>query len=255
MGAHVLQQDEVVIVTGSSRGIGAVLAKRLAETGRRVVINCARSRVEAEGVVAEITDKVGVDRAILVTADVSQRSEVQRMFDSVMAKFGKVDVLINNAGLNLDGPLDKMDDDQWNRVLSTNLTGPFICAQEFVRRHVGHGGRIVNIAAATGITGRKNGANYCSAKAGLITLGKCMAQELAPRISVNTVTPGFINTEEVMDRFNLNDPATHRSMVAGIPMARLGTPEDIFQAVLFLLGSASYMTGQNLFVNGGDFMH
>jgi NAD(P)-dependent dehydrogenase (short-subunit alcohol dehydrogenase family) len=251
-----MNKDQVVLVTGSSRGIGAVMAKRLAESGRRVVINCSRSEPEALEVLDEITRQAaGAERAMMVRADVCQRAEVEGMFDEVIDRFGGVDVLINNAGLNLDGPFLEMNDEEWDRVISTNLTGPFVCSQTFAHRHTGHGGHIVNLAAATGITGRGNGANYCSAKAGLITLTKCLAIELAPSIQVNTVTPGFINTEEVMTRFNLNDPDTHAALVGEIPMGRLGTPEDIYRAVDYLIGQASFVTGQNIFVNGGDFRH
>lgn len=139
-------------------------------------------------------------------------------------------------------------------MLRTVLTGTFHCSQEFAARYRGDAGHIINIAASTGIKGRKNGANYCSAKAGVITLTKCLAMELAPRICVNCVVPGYHDTEEVMTRFNLRDPAGYRKVVDTIPMGRLGTAEDLFRAVRFLVEEASYITGQNFFVNGGHFM-
>lgn len=247
-------ERQVALVTGSSRGIGASIAQHLASTGRRVIINCHRSQQEAETVADGIAAMTSPDQVMLAMADVSQRCEVEEMFDNAISRFGRVDVLINNAGVNLDGPFLSMGDEQWQSVLATNLSAPFVCSQVFTRRLEGRNGHIVNIAAATGITGRRNGANYCSSKAGLITLTKCLAMELAPQICVNTVTPGFINTAEVMDRFNLDDPATLEAKQATIPMARLGTPDDICRAVEFLIGPAQYMTGQNLFVNGGEYM-
>lgn len=135
------------------------------------------------------------------------------------------------------------------------LTGTFHCCQEFAARYRGESGHIINIGASTGIRGRKNGANYCAAKAGVINLTRCLAMELAPRICVNCVVPGYHDTEEVMTRYNLRDPVGYSKVVDTIPMGRLGTVEDLFRTVRFLVEDATYITGQNLFVNGGHFMH
>jgi acetoacetyl-CoA reductase/3-oxoacyl-[acyl-carrier protein] reductase len=177
------------------------------------------------------------------------------MFAQAVAQFGRVDALVNNAGLNLDGPFRTMTDEQWERVLATNLTGPFLCAQEFARRFRGEVGHIVNISAATAVHGRVNGANYCSSKAGVIALTKCLALELAPAIRVNCVFPGRVRTEEVLTRLNLRDPATYEASVKAIPLGRLGEPEDIYRIIRFLIEESDYITGQNFFVNGGLFMH
>ncbi len=247
--------NKTVLITGSSRGIGASLGIHLAQAGYRVVINYASSAEQAHSVIETITQKVGPNRAICIQADVSRRDDVQWMFDQIQAQFGQVDVLINNAGINIDGPFLEMSDEQWSRVTGTILNGTFICSQEFARRYEGSEGQIVNMGATTGFRGRKNGANYCSARAGVNVLTKCMALELAPHIRVNCVVPGYIDTEELMTRYNLSDPERRQQIESTIPLGRLGTPDDICKTVLFLIRDAEYITGQNFFVNGGYFMY
>jgi acetoacetyl-CoA reductase/3-oxoacyl-[acyl-carrier protein] reductase len=165
-----------------------------------------------------------------------------------------VDVLINNAGLNLDGPFLEMAESEWRRVLDTVLTGSFFCSQEFARRFSGEEGHIISIGAVPAIHGRKNGANYCSARAGVMTLTRCLALELAPRIRVNCVTPGWISTEEVMERYGLRQPDSFARAVATVPLGRLGTPDDVAAVIRFLVEEAGYVTGQNFFVDGGKLM-
>lgn len=249
-----MSEERVILVTGSSRGIGATLVSEFAREGFRVVLNYAQSQAEAEGLYREMLGQYGAHRVLLRQADVGKRSEVRAMFDAVAERFGRVDVLVNNAGLNIDGPFLAMTDEQWSRVIATNLTGTFICAQEFALRFRGEVGHIINFGAATGLRGRKNGVNYCSAKAGVITLTKCLALELAPKIRVNCILPGTMNTEEVMTRYSLYDPSNLERRLSTIPMGRLGTTEDVYRVVRFLVKDADYITGQNFFVNGGDFM-
>ena len=243
-------EERVIVVTGSSRGIGATLVSRFAEEGFRVVLNYAHSEREADSVFAELRHAHG-DRVLKCKADVGKRPEVRRMFDATLQHFGRVDVLVNNAGLNMDGPFLGMTDEQWDRVVTTNLTGPFICSQEFALRYAGSAGHIINFSAATAIRGRKNGVNYCSTKAGVIALTKCLALELAPRICVNCIFPGTMTTEEVVTRYNLNDPATRERTIQTIPLGRLGSTDDVYRMVRFLVQDAAYITGQNFFVNGG----
>ncbi len=245
-------EHKTILVTGGSRGIGEELVRGFAAQGHRVVLNYSRSGTEAEHVVQSLANEPG--DVMCVQANVAQRESVRRMFDTVAERWGMVDVLINNAGINLDGPFLTMTDDQWQQVQDVVLTGPFICAQEYAKRYQGSRGHIVNMGAATALHGRKNGANYCSAKAGVISLTKCLALELAPTIAVNCVVPGFMETEEVMERFHLHDPAKRREMEARIPDGRLGTVKDIFRMTSFLVNEATYVTGQNLFVNGGQYM-
>ena len=180
--------------------------------------------------------------------------DVSPMFDQD-CPLQKDRVLINTAGLNIDKPFLEITDKDWSTVLGTILTGTFICSQEFARRYQGEAGHIITIGAVTALRGRKNGANYCSARAGVLTLTKCMALELAPRIRVNCVTPGYINTEEVMERYKLDEQENLERALSGIPMSRLGKTEDVFQIVDFLVNTTSYVTGQNYFVDGGSYMH
>lgn len=250
-----MKKTRVILVTGSSRGIGAGLVKDFSGKDFRVVINYAKSSEEAEKLYQEtlhITDQDGV---MLLKADVAKRTEVRDMFDRIMANYGRVDVLVNNAGINLDGPFLEMSDEQWQQVIDTNLTGTFICSQEFAFNFKGEIGHIINIGAPTGIRGRKNGCNYCSAKAGVINLTKCLALELAPKIRVNCILPGLIETEEVMTRFNLYHKENYDAAISRIPMGRLGTTNDICRVAEFLIGNSAYITGQNFFVNGGTFMY
>ena len=248
-------ERKVVLVTGSSRGIGAALARGFAGKGERVVINYLKSKKAARALGEELNAGHGPGAALVLQADVSRRSDVRRMFDAVVARFGGVDVLVNTAGLNLDRPFLEMTDKDWATVLGTILTGTFLCCQEFARRYRGEAGSIVNIGAVTALRGRRNGANYCSARAGVLTLTKCLALELSPKIRVNCVTPGYINTDEVMERYHLHEQESLERALGDIPMSRLGTTDDVFQVVDFIVNTAGYVTGQNYFVDGGSYMH
>jgi NAD(P)-dependent dehydrogenase (short-subunit alcohol dehydrogenase family) len=250
-----VEQSKVILVTGASRGIGAGLVKNFAKKNFRVVINYSKSDEEAVQLYREIASGVGRNSLMLMKADVSKRTAVKDMFNTIIANYGRVDVLINNAGINFDGPFLEMTDEQWQRVIDTNLTGTFICAQEFALHFTGEVGHIINIGASTGFRGRKNGCNYCSSKAGVINLTKCLALELAPRIRVNCIIPGFIETAEVMKRCDLYRKENYDAAVSSIPMARMGTADDVFNMADFIIENSTYITGQNLFVNGGDFMY
>ena len=250
-----MSDRKVALITGAARGIGAVLAAGFADAGYRVVIHYRTSEAQARAVHEQLTTRHGTDTAMVVQADVSDRAGVCRMFDAARERFGGVDVLVNNAGLNKDGPFLDMSDEDWRLVLDAVLTGTFICSQEYARRYTGPEGHIVNLGATTGVSGRKNGANYCSAKAGVLTLTKCLALELAPRIRVNCVTPGHVKTEELVERFGLDRPENLERALGAIPLGRLGRPEEVCQVVLFLVGQSGYVTGQNFIVDGGMYMH
>jgi NAD(P)-dependent dehydrogenase (short-subunit alcohol dehydrogenase family) len=226
-----------------------------ADAGYRVVIHYLTSEAQARVVHEQVTTRHGDDAAFVAQADVADRSGVCRLFDEAHERFGGVDVLINNAGINKDGPFLDMSDADWRAVLDSVLTGTFICSQEYARRYTGQEGHIVNLGATTGVSGRKNGANYCSAKAGVLTLTKCLALELAPRIKVNCVTPGHVRTEELVERFGLERPENLERALRAIPLGRLGRPEEVCQLVLFLVRQSGYVTGQNFIVDGGIFMH
>jgi 3-oxoacyl-[acyl-carrier protein] reductase len=245
---------KVVLVTGSSRGIGRCLVESFAAAGCRVIVNYSKSKEEAEAVYSGITEKYGMDSALLVQADVGNRAAVDHMFDAIEEKFGRCDVLINNAGINRDVSFLEMTVDQWQMVIRTILDGAFNCSQEFSRRFKGTTGHIVNIGAVTAISGRKNGANYCAARAGILNFTRCLALELAPKIRVNTVTPGVIGTDEVIERRGLHQKENKDRYLSMIPMGRIGTPEDIFNAVNYLVNDSTYITGQNIMVDGGFLM-
>ena len=193
------EEKKVVLITGSSRGIGAGLARSFAEKGYAVAINYLKSE-QAAGRARRKASMPALERILPWQSGRMSgcRSDVSQMFDQVIARFKRIDVLVNTAGLNIDKPFLEMTDEDWSTVLGTILTGTFICSQEFARRYQGEAGHIITIGAVTALRGRKNGANYCSARAGILTLTKCLALELAPRIRVNCVTPGYINTAEVI---------------------------------------------------------
>lgn len=251
-----MTDGKVVLITGSSRGLGAGFARHLAIRGFKIIINYVSSEAEAEQLYQDISQQVGQENLLKIQANVSNRQAVKSMFDTIVKEFGKVDVLINNAGINIDKPFLELSDDDWNTVINTNLTGTFFCSQEFACRFAGdEPGHIINLGAITGIRGRKNGANYCSSKAGILTLTKCLALELAPQIIVNCVLPGHMGTEEVMSRYNLHDPESYDKIVGTIPSGRIGTVEDVCEVVDFIIDKAKYSTGQNFFVDGGLLMH
>ncbi|MCL2465867.1 MAG: 3-oxoacyl-ACP reductase FabG [Micrococcales bacterium] len=243
--------EKVVLITGSSRGLGAHAALRFAENGYRVVVNHSRSKAEADALVTKIGAEVHGGSALACQADVADREQVREMFDSVYDQFGRCDVLINMAGTNRDGPFASMEDADWHRVLDTILTGTFLCCQEYVARYQGECGRIVNIGAVSALKGRKNGINYCTARAGVLSFSRCLALELSPRVQVNTVTPGYIATDEVLTRHALHIKENLERAVGTVPEGRLGTPEDVFKALYFLVNDSSYITGQNIMVDGG----
>lgn len=244
----------VALVTGASRGIGRGVAVAFAAHGARVVVNHSKSSEQAEEVVQDIRRNGG--EAIAIQADVSRRSEVKAMVDQILETYGRIDILMNNAGVAVDLPIDQMTDEAWDTVIDVNLRGTFLCSQlvapVMLRQKRG---KIITVSAATALRGRKNGANYCAAKAGVLALTKCLALELAPYVQVNSLLPGFTTTQEIIERFRLNDETERRRLLDTIPMQRFAEVEDIAKGALFLASDASdYMTGQMLCINGGSYM-
>ena len=176
------------------------------------------------------------------------------MFDGAIEKFGRVDILINLAGINRDAPFSEITDDMWDSVIAAHLKGHFICGQEYVAHNSDREGVIINIGAACGQIGRKNGANFCSAKGAIFALTKCMALELAPRIRVNCLVPGSVKTREVIDRYFLETDEGLQKELATLPMGRLGEFEDIIHIVKSMI-NAKFTTGANFYANGGQYMH
>jgi NAD(P)-dependent dehydrogenase (short-subunit alcohol dehydrogenase family) len=249
-----MQISKTILITGGLSDIGRVVAQTFAREGYAVALNYRHDPHEAEAFTSSLIQDWKAPHAIACQGDIRSRKETAKLFDRVYEAFGKLDVLINNAGINRDKAFIEMSDDEWDTVISTILTGTFLCSHEFARRYEGTTGNIINMGAVTAIKGRKNGANYCSARAGVLALTKCMALELAPNIRVNTVTPGRIDTKELRARYGFDEAHNRSRYEQDIPLARMGKPEDIATMMLFLVESGKYITGQNFFVDGGLFM-
>ena len=238
---------EVALVTGASRGIGAAIAATLAAAGA-TVIGTATSQGGADGISAALGDK---GRGVVL--DISDDESVQAALKDIQDKEGAPTILVNNAGITRDNLLMRMKADEWDDVISTNLTGSFRVCKGCLRGMMkAKKGRIINIASVIGITGNAGQANYAAAKAGLIGFSKSLAREIGSRnITVNVVAPGFIDTD--MTRILPEDQKT--AMLSQIPLSRLGEGEDIANAVLYLASpGGSYVTGETLHVNGGMLM-
>ncbi|MGM0454541.1 MAG: 3-oxoacyl-[acyl-carrier-protein] reductase [Cyanobacteriota bacterium] len=241
--------ENVAIVTGGSRGIGRATALALASEGANVVVNYASSSAAAEEVVAEI-QAMGSE-AIAVKADVSQEDEANALIQAATDTWGRVDVLVNNAGITRDTLLMRMKPADWQAVINLNLTGVFLCTRAVTKLMLKQkSGRIINIASVAGQMGNPGQANYSAAKAGVIGFTKTVAKELASRgITVNAVAPGFIATDMTHD-------IKADEILKFIPLARFGEATEVAGLIRFLAAdpAAAYMTGQTLNVDGGMVM-
>ncbi|HXJ95895.1 MAG TPA: 3-oxoacyl-ACP reductase family protein [Terriglobia bacterium] len=236
---------QVALVTGAGRRIGRVIALTLARAGAHVVVNYGRSAQEARETASDIR-ALGVE-SLALKADVSKPAQVRRMFQAADREFGRLDVLVNNAGVFFAAPWDKLSEKDWDTVLGVNLKGPFFCAQAAAHLMLRQGsGRIINIASLGGLRAWPNHMHYCSSKAALIMLTKCLAKALGPKIVVNSVAPGTI-------LFPGEKPsAGQRRSLPLTPLRKAGRPEDVAQTVLFLATTAEFITGQVIPVDGGQ---
>jgi pteridine reductase len=237
-------EDQVALVTGAGRRIGRVIALTLARAGADVVVNYNRSRAAATATAREI-EALGV-RSAALRADVSKPRQVTAMFRLVEARFGQLDLLVNNAGVFFSRSIEELTEHDWDRILGIDLKGPFFCAQaaaRLMRRR--KSGQIINISSLGGLQAWPGYAHYCSSKAGLIMLTRCLAKALAPEIRVNSVAPGTILFPDESP-----DVATLR-IIEKTPMRSAGRPQDIADAVLYLATSGSFITGQVIAVDGG----
>ena len=246
-----LLDGKTALVTGASRGIGRAVALRLAEEGARVAINYAGNVKAAEEVKAAIEAAGGT--AMLCRADIADSAAVEAMVDSVVKAFGAIDILVNNAGITRDTLLMRMKNEDFEKVLDTNLKGVFYCTKAVSKLMMKkRAGRIVNMASVVGLVGNAGQTNYAAAKAGVIGFSKSAAKELASRgITVNVVAPGFIGTDMTA---GLSEAVKEKAL-ADIPLGKMGEPKDVANAVLFLASDqASYITGQVVNVDGGMVM-
>jgi len=243
-------KGKVALVTGGAQGIGKAVALMLARHGADVIV--ADVNLEKAAETAKELEAAG-GRAMAVNVDVTRLGDVEKMVESALARFGRIDILINNAGIARDKLILRMAEEDWDTVLAVNLKGTFNCTKAVIK-HMSkqRSGKIVNIASVVGEMGNAGQANYSASKAGVIGLTKTIAREFAQRgINVNAIAPGYIQTPMT----DVLPEKAKEELQRMIPMERLGQPEDVAHAVLFLVSEASsYVTGQVLNVNGGIYM-
>jgi len=245
-------QGKVAIITGSTTGIGKAMAQAMAREGAAVTIDYAgRQQDEANGVVQQIEQ--GGGKALAVSADVSQLDQVQSLVTQTVQKFGRLDIMVNNAGIEEKHPFLEMPLEAWNKVIAVDLTGPWLgcqaAAQQMVKQ--GGGGRIINISSVHEDLPMPTNAPYCAAKGGLRMLMRTIAVELAPhQITVNNIGPGAIFTP--IDADIESNPDLEKQLMAEIPLGRWGKPEDVAELAIYLASAAAaYVTGSTYFIDGG----
>ncbi|AWV33495.1 3-oxoacyl-[acyl-carrier-protein] reductase [Paenibacillus sp. FSL H7-0716] len=244
-------RGQTALVTGGSRGIGRSIALALAEHGVKVAVNYAGSEAAAQETVARIVE-LGSE-GIAVRGDVGNSEQAENLVKEVLNTWGRIDIVVNNAGITRDNLIMRMKEEEFDQVIETNLKGVFNCLKAATRPMMKQRyGRIINISSVVGVTGNPGQANYSAAKAGVIGLTKASARELSSRgITVNCIAPGFIDTDMTREL----SEEVRSELEKGIPLARLGRPEEIAMAVVFLASEgAAYMTGQTLHVDGGMYM-
>ena len=241
---------KVAIVTGASKGIGASIAKHLADEGAAVVVNYASSKEGADRVVAEISGKGG--KAIAVQANVAKRTEIERLFSEAKKAFGRLDILVNNAGIYEFSPLEGVTEEHFHKQFDLNVLGLILASKEAVRHFDSAGGSIVNISSVASTTAPANTSVYSATKAAVDAVTRSLAKELGPRnIRVNSINPGMVETEGV-HAAGIMESDFRKQVQSQTPLGRIGQPQDIAPAAVFLASSDSaWMTGETFYITGG----
>ena len=239
---------KVALITGASRGIGRACAIKMAELGADVAVNYSSNRALAEEVVKQILNMGR--KAVAIQADVSKQKEAENMVKRTIEALGSLDILVNNAGVTRDALLIRMKEEEWSRVLDTNLNSVFYttkAASKYMMKK--RQGRIINISSVVGVAGNAGQANYAASKAGIIGFSKSVAKELAQRnVLVNVIAPGFIET----DMTDVLNEQQRDAILSAIPLRRYGKPMDVAKAAAFLASDeSSYLTGQVIYIDGG----
>ena len=243
-------KDKVAVVTGSSKGIGAGIAKAFASAGAKVVINYASSKADADKVVDEITKNGGT--AIAVQCDVTKSADVKSLFEKTNNAFGQLDILVNNAGVFAFEPLETVTEESFHRQYNTHVLGNLLCSQKAVEMFGEHGGIIINISSTVSTNPMAGLIVYCSSKAAIDTFTKVLAKELGPKkIRVNTIAPGVTQTEG-NQTMGITGSDMEKQLVAMTPLGRSGQPDDIAKVAVFLASNeAGWVTGERITVAGG----
>jgi acetoacetyl-CoA reductase len=240
----------VVVITGASRGIGRAIAEELGHEGARVVVDYAKSKEAADELVAKLHQS-GLPEAMAIQADVSDATEAAKLIEETVARFGRIDVLVNNAGINIDRSMKNLTPEDWDKVIQVDLNSYFYTVKAALPYFMQQkSGKIINMSSMNGLTGSFGQANYSAAKAGIIGFTKTAALELARfNVTVNAICPGYIATE----MFESIPEKTREAILARIPLARAGTPREVARAVLYLITDGDYYTGATLSMNGGAY--
>jgi acetoacetyl-CoA reductase len=244
-------KDAVVVVTGAGRGIGSAIAEEMGHGGAKVVVNYSRSKESAEELVQHLK-KLGSPQAVAIQADVSNATQAAQLIEETIKQLGRIDVLVNNAGITLDRTMKKMSIQDWDTVLQVDLNSYFYTVKAALPYFMEQkSGNIINISSFVGLAGNFGQANYSAAKAGIIGFTRTAALELArSNVTVNAICPGFIETE----MYTSVPDKVKEAILQRIPLRRVGTPQEIARAVRYLIVDGDYITGQTLSINGGIYM-
>jgi len=244
-------KDAVVVVTGAGRGIGRAIAEELGQEGARVVVNYSKSKEAAEDLVGWLKEN-GSPEAVAIQGDVSHAPQAAKLIEETISHFGRIDVLVNNAGINIDRSLKNHTPEDWDKVIQVDLNSYFYTLKAALPHFMQQkSGKIINISSVIGQMGNFGQANYAAAKAGIIGLTKTAALELArSNVNVNAVCPGFIDTE----MFQSIPERGKETIVSRIPLGRAGAPQEVARAVRYLIVDGDYITGESLNINGGLYL-